>query len=651
MKQFLNTSDTTKCTGCNACVQACPQPYANKIEKSLDGTLKVSLVNENCVACGECIKACHHDARDFNDDSSAFFSALNQQKVQAVVVAPAMLLNYPNEYEKVFGWLKSKGVKYIWDVSFGADITTVLYVKAIKELGLKTVIAQPCRTIVESIQRFYPNLLPYLSPVGSPMHCTAVYMRKEKGIQSIWGISPCISKSDEFDDTKALEGNVTFKRLMEQYRKETHGKNIVPCGFDSPESLVGFWYPTPGGLKESVEQVFGKGFHVKRIEGANVTQDYLREINHAPKNLPLVIDILNCTEGCAVGTGTEYLGQHLHQLPSPDEMDAQLVKKTAQLSTEKQGFRKYKSPSDIVKTLYNTLNLKDYTVSYHSNAASYIEAEKNAENRKEDGFKSLLKQTELEKHFDCPACGFGDCDTAAKALVMGYNVPESCREYARASAKLEHDEALHAQSLARASASHNEAIADQLKIFANHLKEKIIGIDTVIGEISRATDSNTADVSGITETMALVGNLSNQVNGCLDDITSSFDLYSKMGDSIISIANQTNLLALNANIEAARAGEAGRGFAVVADEIRKLSEESKNVVSETEKNYVQVQNALKESRNHIVDLNQSVHEVLTSVQNVLAASEETNASTEELAATVQQIIVETEDMEQQLEAN
>lgn len=643
MKKRLIVSDLEKCVGCNACIQVCPQYFANAIEKDEDGQLKVSVVNENCIACGECIKACHHDARSFEDDQSAFMEALDRGKVEAVIVAPAMLLNYPKEYKKVFGWLRKKGVKYIWDVSFGADITTVLYVKAIKKLGLKTVIAQPCRSIVESIQRFYPNLIPYLSPIGSPMHCTAVYMTKEKGIKNIWGISPCVSKTDEFADSNYIKGNVTFKSLMEQFRKETKGSSIEGSDFDSPSALVGFWYPTPGGLKESVEKVFGKGFHIKRVEGPRVAQRYLREINHTKTKLPLLIDILNCTEGCAVGTGTEYFGDFNHNLPSIDEMDANLVKKSSQ-----KGFLGSKSPKKIARTLYRKLKLEDYMVSYEDKSKSYINMINQAEKSKEQGYQALMKQDAKSRIHDCMACGYTTCDIAAQAIVMGYNIPESCREYAKLNAENRYEESLSAQLKAKAIADKNEEIAGDLKGFLIHLKDKVVELNSIASEISSATQSNTEDVSSITGTISVVDELSTIVDNCLADIEKSFKLYSNMGIAITSIADQTKLLALNAAVEAARAGVYGKGFAVVADEIRKLSEESKNVVMQTEKSYENVNKALGLSKENIHRLNTVVSEVVGSVQNVLASSEETNAATDTLANTLELIVSDSQEIERKI---
>lgn len=93
--------------------------------------------------------------------------------------------------------------------------------------------------------------------------------------------------------------------------------------------------------------------------------------------------------------------------------------------------------------------------------------------------------------------------------------------------------------------------------------------------------------------MDKMGHMKGQMNIVKVAVTSSLDTIKELEEQMEKItqlltnigdmAEQSNLLALNAAIEAARAGEEGKGFAVVAGEIRKLAEDSDNMVNNIHK--------------------------------------------------------------------
>lgn len=57
------------------------------------------------------------------------------------------------------GLLKVKGVNLVYDVSFGADITTWAYPKIIKERKSDSMISQPFPVVVNYIERYKPELI------------------------------------------------------------------------------------------------------------------------------------------------------------------------------------------------------------------------------------------------------------------------------------------------------------------------------------------------------------------------------------------------------------------------------------------------------------------------------------------------------------
>ena len=448
MNRIIETNHDL-CVGCNRCVRECPIELANITFQDEDGNIKVKVDKTKCISCGRCFTACKHKARLYADDTERFFGDLKNGLSMSLIAAPSIRTNIPG-YKRLFTFLKTAGIKKIYDVSLGADICVWAHIRHIEHNGSTHLITQPCPAVVSYCEIFHNDLLDFLSPIQSPMACTAIYMKKYEGImENIAALSPCIAKSREFEETQLIQYNVTFSRLNDFITRNKISLPEEETDFDNSRSGLGSLFPMPGGLKENIELYFGKKYHISRSEGFDVYEK-LNTYSGMNKNmLPNIFDVLNCIDGCNIGpAGTNTKNSF--------EIDS-LMDDTRQFVLKKQ-------KKDYLKNLYRNYD-KTFDVSHFSRKYNCIPTSfpKITDEDIRKAFLSLGKTNEEQQAVDCGACGSESCLAMAKKIALGVNIPINCIVNAMETARAEHTQMKISEQASKAKSEFLSSMSHEMR--------------------------------------------------------------------------------------------------------------------------------------------------------------------------------------------
>ena len=240
MQDYLKLKKAN-CKNCYKCIRHCP------VKSIRFSDHQANIVNDECVLCGQCFVACPQNAKEIRNDVASAKALIAGESPVYASIAPSFVANYDGVTIKSMDRaLKRLGFAGAEETAVGATIVKRQYDLMANTAEQDVIISSCCSTINLLIQKHYPQALPYLAHVISPMqaHCKAI-KRAHEGAKTVF-IGPCISKKAEAENYAGIvDCALTFEELSAWLNDE--GVELEHIADENQESRARL-FPTSGGI-------------------------------------------------------------------------------------------------------------------------------------------------------------------------------------------------------------------------------------------------------------------------------------------------------------------------------------------------------------------------------------------------------------------
>ncbi len=292
----------TKCKHCYKCVRNC-EVKAIMIK---DG--RAEIMPDKCILCGTCLQICPQSAKKLVSDLGLVRGWIMSGQKVIVSIAPSYmgLLKYKT-IGQVKAALKKLGFADVRETSEGAVLVTEEYTKLLQEGRMENIITTCCPSVNDLIEIYYPQLVPYLAPVVSPMIAHGKMLKKEYGQDTkVVFLGPCIAKKKESQDPRhnnCIDAVLNFNEIKSWLAdQDIVVEECEDEPFDIIDPKVNRLYPVTNGVVNSVLATEGRVDSYRKfyVHGTKGCIDICESMSRGEIK-GCFIEINNCSGGCIKG--------------------------------------------------------------------------------------------------------------------------------------------------------------------------------------------------------------------------------------------------------------------------------------------------------------------------------------------------------------
>lgn len=292
MSQYLKLKKSN-CKNCYKCIRHCPVKSIKFFEN------QAFIVDDECILCGQCFVVCPQNAKEIRNDVETAKNLIAGDAPVYASIAPSFVANYDGiTISSVKKALKKMGFADAEETAEGATVVKQKFDELAEKGEQELIITSCCHSVNLLIQKHFPEALPYLAKVVSPMQAHSLEIKKRYPDAKTVFIGPCISKKEEAETYPGIVDCVlTFEELTEWMKSA--GVEFEPCEDDEKEGGKARLFPTGGGILRSMN-CNNPDYTYLHIDGVENCVNALKEIVDG-KMSKCFIEMSACYGSCVSG--------------------------------------------------------------------------------------------------------------------------------------------------------------------------------------------------------------------------------------------------------------------------------------------------------------------------------------------------------------